>query len=78
MTFSSDTNSSQRAKLREQAKNNPDQQVRDRCAAILLLADGHAPEEVAFKLLSKPVTLEVLAKWVEVFNEKGIPGLLSL
>jgi hypothetical protein len=56
--------------------NHP--QVRDRCAAILLLAEGHDPEEVAFELLSQPITLEVLAKWVGVFNERGVPGLLSL
>jgi hypothetical protein len=67
----------QQADLGMQRANHPRQEVRDRCHAILLLAEGQSPEWVAERGLSQPYSLDELAAWVECFNSKGVEGLTA-
>jgi hypothetical protein len=60
-----------------QRANHPRQEVRDRCDAILLLAEGQSPESVAERRLSQRYTLDELATWVDCFNSRGVEGLIA-
>ena len=50
--------------------------VRERCGAILKIAEGAAPHAVARQGLLKPRDPDTLYGWLAVYEEEGVAGLL--
>jgi hypothetical protein len=51
--------------------------VRERCGAILKIAEGAAPQAVARQGLLKPRDPDTLYGWFAVYEEEGVAGLLA-
>jgi len=51
--------------------------VRERCAALLKVADGLAPHAVACHGLLRPRDPDTLYAWLDRFQAQGLPGLLA-
>ena len=51
--------------------------VRERCGAILKIADGATPHAVARHGLLQPRDPDTLSGWVQVYEEEGVAGLLA-
>jgi hypothetical protein len=50
--------------------------LRERCAALLKVADGAPGAHVARDRLLRPRKGETVCGWVKRFREEGVPGLL--
>jgi hypothetical protein len=51
--------------------------VRERCAAVLKIADGHSPHAVAHHGLLKPRDPDILYCWLAHYQDQGLAGLLG-
>ena len=51
--------------------------VRERCSALLKIAEGAAPHAVARQGLLKPRDADTLYGWLAVYEEEGVAGLLA-
>lgn len=51
--------------------------VRERCGAILKMAEGAAPHAVARQGLLNPRDPATLYGWLAVYEEEGVAGLLA-
>jgi hypothetical protein len=51
--------------------------VRERCGAVLKIAQGHTPHAVARQGLVKPRDPDTLYGWVAVYEDEGVAGLLA-
>ena len=51
--------------------------VRERCAAILKIADGGAPHAVARQGLLKPRDPDTVYAWLSAYEASGLAGLLA-
>lgn len=49
--------------------------VRERCSAILKIAEGHAPYWVAYHGLLKQRDPDTVYHWLAVYEQDGLPGL---
>jgi hypothetical protein len=50
--------------------------VRERCGAVLKMAEGQTPHAVARQGLLKPRDPDTLYGWLEVYEAEGVAGLL--
>ena len=72
-----------RLKTREQRElehyrdHDPRPYVRERCGAILKIAEGATPHAVARQGLLKPRDPDTLYGWLQVYEEEGVAGLLA-
>jgi hypothetical protein len=67
----------QRAALLRHRDHDPRPYVRERCAALLKVADGVAPHAVARRGLLRPRDPDSVYAWLDCFQAEGLPGLLA-
>ncbi len=67
----------QRTELLYHRDHDPKPYVRERCAAVLKIADGHAPYAVAQAGLFRPRDPDTVYAWLDFYQREGLPGLLS-
>ena len=51
--------------------------IRERCAAILKIAEGESPHAVAQAGLLKPRDPDTVYGWLDRYEERGLEGLLN-
>lgn len=51
--------------------------VRERCGALLKVAQGETPHAVARQGLLKPRDPDTLYGWLQVYEEEGVAGLVA-
>ncbi|MDQ3931096.1 MAG: helix-turn-helix domain-containing protein [Chloroflexota bacterium] len=67
----------QRAELVRHRDRDPRPDIRERCAAILKIADGQSPHSVALHGLLKPRDPDTVYGWLELYEREGLAGLLA-
>ncbi len=67
----------QRHELIHHRDHDPRPYVRERCAALLKIADGQAPYRVAQQGLLKPRDPDTLYQWLNWYQTHGLSGLIS-
>ena len=66
----------QRRTLVEYRNHDRRPDVRERCAAILKVADGQSPHAVATQGLLRPRDPDTVYHWLDCYEQHGIEGLL--
>jgi hypothetical protein len=67
----------QRDALRHHRDHDCRPYVRERCAALLKVADGHAAHAVARTGLLRVRDPDTVYAWLNHYQEDGLPGLLA-
>jgi hypothetical protein len=67
----------EQAALRDALHYHPSPQVRERCAAILKVAQGHSPHWVARFGLLHPRDPDSVYQWVRWYQQDGLADLLA-
>ncbi len=67
----------QRQELLDHRDHDPRPAVRERCAALLKVADGQAPYAVARQGLLRPRDPDTVYGWLDYYQGEGLPGLLA-
>ena len=67
----------ERQALKQHRDHNPHPQARERCAALLKIAEGQSPHEVAQTGLLKPRDPDTVYRWLNQYEAGGMAGLLS-
>ena len=67
----------QRAELLYHRDHNSKPYVRERCAALLKIADGQAPYAIANTGLLKHRDPDTVYAWLDYYQEQGLRGLLA-
>lgn len=67
----------QRHELSRSRDHDPRPFVRERCAALLKLADGLAPHAVARQGLLRPRDPDTVYAWLDRYQAVGLGGLLA-
>lgn len=67
----------ERAELLYHRDHDPKPFVRERCAALLKIADGHSPHAVAHAGLLRNRDPDTVYAWLDYYQEEGLPGLLA-
>ncbi len=67
---------SQRASLLHHRDHHPKPFVRERCAALLKIADGQSPHAVARHGLLKPRKPDTVYSWLDMFERMGVPSVM--
>ncbi len=70
-------NPDQRQQLLQHRDHDPRPFVRERCAALLKIADGQTPHAVAIRGLLRPRDPDSVYAWLDYFHRDGLPGLLA-
>ncbi len=70
-------NPDQRQQLLQHRDHDPRPFVRERCAALLKIADGHSPHAVAVAGLLRPRDPDTVYAWLNHFQRDGLAGLLA-
>jgi hypothetical protein len=65
----------QRSQLVQHRDHDPRPYVRERCAALLKVADGLSPHAVARKGLLRPRDPDTVYAWLGLYQEAGLAGL---
>ena len=66
-----------RQALEQHRNHDPRPYVRERCAAILKIADGRSPHWVAQHGLLKPHDPDTLYQWLGYYEQAGLPALVA-
>jgi transposase len=67
----------ERAQLVEHRDHDSNPQVRERCAAIVKIANGQSAHAVAGQGLLKPRDPDTVYGWLDRYEKQGLEGLLS-
>ncbi len=67
----------QRQELVDQRDHHPDAYVRERCSALLKIADGQAAYTVARHGLLKPRDPDAVYAWLNFYESEGLAGLVA-
>lgn len=67
----------QRAELLYRRNHDAKPYVRERCVALLKIADGQCPYAVANTGLLKHRDPDTVYAWLDYYQEQGLPGLLA-
>ncbi|HVK16940.1 MAG TPA: helix-turn-helix domain-containing protein [Fimbriiglobus sp.] len=67
----------QRQALADHRDHDPRPYVRERCAALLKVADGDAPYAVARHGLLKPRDPDTVYHWLDLYQAEGLDGLIG-
>lgn len=67
----------QRQELVDARDHDPRPYVRERCAAMVKIADGHTPHSVAQQGLLKPRDPDTVYGWLSHYQHAGLPGLIA-
>jgi len=66
-----------RAALLDHRDHDPKPYVRERCAAVLKIADGQSPYAVARAGLLRRRDPDTVYAWLDLYQGEGLPGLLA-
>jgi hypothetical protein len=72
-----DLSEDEREALKAHRDHDGRPQVRERCAALLKIADGQSAHEVAQHGLLKPRDPDTVYGWLNVYETEGMNGLLA-
>ena len=67
----------ERRALTQERDHHPHRQVRERCAALLKVADGMSPHRVAREGLLRPRDPDTLYAQLDRHADQGLPGLCA-
>ncbi len=67
----------ERTRLLFHRDHDPQPYVRERCAALLKIADGQAPFTVARFGLLRTRDPDTLYAWLDCYQHDGLPGLFA-
>ena len=67
---------SQRADLLQHRDHDPRPYVRERCAALLKIADGLSPHAVARHGLLKPRKPDTVYRWLDWYEKLGLQSVI--
>jgi hypothetical protein len=67
----------ERAELLCHRDHDPKPYVRERCAALLKIADGQAPYAVANSGLLRNRDPDTVYAWLDYYRDEGLPGILA-
>jgi len=67
----------ERAKLLHHRDHDPRPYARERCAALLKIADGQAPHAVANTGLLRRRDPDTVYAWLDSYQDEGLPGLFA-
>jgi len=67
----------QRQELIQQRDHHPRPYVRERCAALLKIADGKTPHWVAKHGLLKERDPDSVYLWLNIYESQGLTGLIA-
>jgi hypothetical protein len=67
----------QRQELLHHRDHDPRPAVRERCAALLKVADGQSPHAVARHGLLRPRDPDTVYGWLGYYQGAGLPGLVA-
>ncbi len=67
----------ERSALLYHRDHDPKPYVRERCAAILQIANGVAPYAVASAGLLQPRDPDTVYAWLNHYQDEGLPGLFA-
>jgi hypothetical protein len=67
----------QRTELLNHRDHDSKPYVRERCAALLKIADGHSPYAVANTGLLQNRDPDTVYAWLDYYQDQGLPGLLA-
>jgi hypothetical protein len=70
-------NPDQRQELLHHRDHDPRPAVRERCAALLKVADGQSPHAVARHGLLRPRDPDTVYGWLDYYQGAGLPGLVA-
>jgi hypothetical protein len=65
----------ERARVERARDHDPHPQVRERCAALLKVADGQAAHAVARRGLLRPRDPDTVYGWLDLYAREGLAGL---
>ena len=63
--------------LTDSRDHHPEAYVRERCAALLKVAEGQSPHAVALHGLLKPRDPDTVYHWLKVYEAEGLAGLVG-
>jgi hypothetical protein len=67
----------ERQALIERRDHDPRPQARERCAALLKIADGASPHWVSQHGLLKQRSPDTVYTWLDIYEDAGLGGLLN-
>ena len=67
----------QRAELVAHRDHDARPYIRERCAALLKISDGHAPHFVALKGLLQRRDPDTVYKWLTWYQDTGLAGIVD-
>jgi hypothetical protein len=67
----------ERAELLSHRDHDPKPHVRERCAALLKIAEGHSPYAVANGGLLRYRDPDTVYAWLDYYRDEGLPGVLA-
>jgi len=67
----------ERAALLDHRDHDPKPYARERCAALLKIADGQSPHAVAHAGLLRRRDPDTVYAWLDYYQGEGLPGLLA-
>ena len=67
----------ERAELLYHRDHHPKPYARERCAALLKIADGTSPHAVAHGGLLRNRDPDTVYAWLDYYRDQGLPGLLA-
>jgi hypothetical protein len=67
----------ERAALLDSRDHDPKPYVRERCAALLKIADGQSPHAVAHTGLLRHRDPDTVYAWLDTYQDEGLSGLLA-
>ncbi len=70
-------NPDQRQQLLQYRDHDPRPYVRERCAALLKIADGQAPFTVSQSGLLRTRDPDTVYAWLDLYQQEGLPGLFA-
>jgi hypothetical protein len=57
--------------------HDPRPYVRERCGALLKIADGSSPHAVASQGLLKPRDPDTVSEWLSLYESEGVAGIFA-
>jgi Helix-turn-helix domain len=72
-----DLKAKQRVELEHYRDHDPRPYVRERCGALLKIADGHAPYAVATQGLLQPRDPDTVYAWLRRYETEGVEGIVA-
>lgn len=67
----------QRAELECRRNRDPRPYLRERAAALLKVAAGHSPRQVALEGLARPRQPKTVCRWLAAYTARGLAGLVQ-